>query len=190
MALIECPECRHAVSEQAEACPNCGHPMKTAPAQNVPAQQTTGGSPTTIRMLGGITLLGGILLAFGSLLPWTTATFPLGGTINIAGTEGDGVITLVLGLAVGAAGLVIAMQDGSRIASVVGVVAAAASSIVIYIAFGSAKEVVDVAEAAGLSTASIGIGLWVVALGAIAAFIGTVGSLARTPKKTDTEIQG
>ena len=164
--------------------------MKTAPAQNAAAQQPAGGSQVTIRALGGVTILGGILLAFGSLLPWRTATFPLGGTISVAGTEGDGVITLVLGLAVGATGLVIAIQDGSRVASVVGIVAAAASSIATFIAFGSAREAVDVVEAAGLSTASIGIGLWIVAMGAIAALTGSVGSFAKTPGKTETEEQG
>lgn len=190
MALIECPECRHAVSEQAEACPNCGHPVRIAPAQNADAQQSAGGSQATIRALGGVSILGGILLAFGSLLPWRTATFPLGGTISIAGTEGDGVTTLVLGLVVGTTGLVIAMQDGSRIASVVGIVAAAASSIATFIAFGSAREAVDVVEAAGLSTASIGIGLWIVAIGAIAALTGTVGSFAKTPRESGAEGQG
>jgi hypothetical protein len=141
-------------------------------------------------MLGGVTIVGGILLAFGSLLPWRTATFPLGGTISIAGTEGDGVLTLVLGIVVGATGLVIAMQDGSLIASAVGVIAAVASSFVTYIAFVSAKEAVDIVEAAGLSTASIGIGLWIVALGAIGSLIGTVGGLVNTPKKIDRATQG
>ena len=164
--------------------------MKTARAHNAPAQRSAGGGQTTIRSFGGITILGGILLAFGSLLPWRTATFPLGGSISTAGTEGDGVITLILGLVVGAAGLVIAMQDGSRLASVVGIVAAVASSIATFVAFGSAREAVDLVEAAGLSTASIGIGLWVVAIGATAALIGSVGSLVKSLSRTGTEAQG
>ncbi|WP_083205386.1 zinc-ribbon domain-containing protein [Bacillus sp. FJAT-27264] len=28
MALIFCPECRHQVSDVAESCPKCGHPIK------------------------------------------------------------------------------------------------------------------------------------------------------------------
>jgi hypothetical protein len=139
-------------------------------------------------MLGGFTIAGGILLAFGSLLPWRTATFPLGGTISIAGVEGDGVLTLVLGIVVGATGLVIAMQDGSRVASAFGVIAAVASSFITYIAFASAKETIDIVEAAGLSTATIGIGLWMVAVGAVAGLIGTIGSLMITPMKIDGEI--
>jgi hypothetical protein len=28
MMLVECPECWHLVSDQADACPACGHPIK------------------------------------------------------------------------------------------------------------------------------------------------------------------
>jgi hypothetical protein len=28
MALIHCPECQKEISDQASACPHCGHPMK------------------------------------------------------------------------------------------------------------------------------------------------------------------
>ena len=31
MALIPCPACARQVSEAAVACPNCGHPIATAP---------------------------------------------------------------------------------------------------------------------------------------------------------------
>jgi len=31
MALVECPECGHAISEQAKMCPNCGHPIGGGP---------------------------------------------------------------------------------------------------------------------------------------------------------------
>lgn len=30
MALIPCPECNRSVSDQAVACPGCGHPMRAA----------------------------------------------------------------------------------------------------------------------------------------------------------------
>src|ERR1700680_1419258 len=32
MALIECPECKRSVSDQASACPGCGHPLTAPPA--------------------------------------------------------------------------------------------------------------------------------------------------------------
>ena len=35
MPLIKCPACQHDISDQAQACPNCGHPLtKPAPATN------------------------------------------------------------------------------------------------------------------------------------------------------------
>ena len=170
MALIECPECGHAVSDQADSCPNCGHPMRQA---NAPERNLT-----WVRTFSLLTIAGGVLVAFGSLLPWRTASFPLGGTISVAGIEGDGVLTLVFGVVVGALGFVIAIRDGSRIASVFAVIAAFAGSIVTLFAWLSAEEAVDAVEASGLSTASIGIGLWVVGLGVAASLIGSIGSLA------------
>ena len=34
MALIECPECKRAVSDRADACPGCGYPMATDAAKD------------------------------------------------------------------------------------------------------------------------------------------------------------
>lgn len=31
MALVRCPECGREVSQQAVACPGCGHPLQAAP---------------------------------------------------------------------------------------------------------------------------------------------------------------
>jgi RNA polymerase subunit RPABC4/transcription elongation factor Spt4 len=30
MALISCPDCKKQISDQADACPQCGHPMSTS----------------------------------------------------------------------------------------------------------------------------------------------------------------
>jgi uncharacterized membrane protein HdeD (DUF308 family) len=54
MALINCPECQKEISDQATACPHCGHPMKR---------------PTTIEATGkkwkGIQLFSGIAFIIG-----------------------------------------------------------------------------------------------------------------------------
>ena len=34
MALTNCPECKHSVSDQAPACPACGYPIKPLPARD------------------------------------------------------------------------------------------------------------------------------------------------------------
>lgn len=39
MALISCVECGRQVSDQAEACPNCGHPVKARPVAPAPLPQ-------------------------------------------------------------------------------------------------------------------------------------------------------
>lgn len=33
MALINCPECQHRVSDKATSCPECGHPIKEMPVE-------------------------------------------------------------------------------------------------------------------------------------------------------------
>ncbi len=33
MALVACPECNQQVSDKAAACPQCGHPIATAPTR-------------------------------------------------------------------------------------------------------------------------------------------------------------
>jgi hypothetical protein len=68
------------------------------------------------------------LLVVGALLPWATAIAPFVGTISAAWTDGDGVIALVLGLLVGACGIVgLRSQRGkaAKIAGAIGLVVAA-----------------------------------------------------------------
>lgn len=36
MALIKCPECGKQISNQADACPNCGYPIKSTVTKTVP----------------------------------------------------------------------------------------------------------------------------------------------------------
>lgn len=38
MALINCPECKHAISDKATACPQCGYPMKEDKNDNTEAE--------------------------------------------------------------------------------------------------------------------------------------------------------
>jgi hypothetical protein len=59
----------------------------------------------TTRQFAVLTIVGGILAAAGSLLPWATISSGFG-TIDLAGTRGDGVLTLVLGAALALVGFV------------------------------------------------------------------------------------
>src|ERR1700712_4977747 len=80
---------------------------------------------------GWIGVGGAVLALVGSLLPWATITL-LGRSLSIAGTHGDGKITLVVALAV--AGLLFAavvnQNDGLAVAA--GVSAALGLAVSIY----------------------------------------------------------
>lgn len=43
-----------------------------------------------------VALVGGLVVAVGSFLPWATVTSGLG-SLSVAGTSGDGIITIVIG---------------------------------------------------------------------------------------------
>ncbi|WP_217471851.1 TM2 domain-containing protein [Burkholderia contaminans] len=63
MALINCPECKTSVSDQARACPSCGYPI--APARN--NNETAPATPSVISVAKsrGTYIILGVL--FGSL---------------------------------------------------------------------------------------------------------------------------
>jgi hypothetical protein len=67
--LIECPECKQQISDQAQACPHCGHPIKRARpvAAETPKAPHKKGHGCLI-VLGIVVILGII----GSLTPWQT----------------------------------------------------------------------------------------------------------------------
>ena len=54
MALIECRECKHQISDQAQTCPNCGAPVRPVPVVTsaVPARPPRGGMLTAVALIG------------------------------------------------------------------------------------------------------------------------------------------
>lgn len=60
MALTRCPECEREISDQAAACPHCGHPLQQAPLPE--AQQTV------IQQPQGSSLAKGVGSGFGGCL--------------------------------------------------------------------------------------------------------------------------
>lgn len=103
---------------------------------------------------------GGAAVILGSFLPWAEV---LG--ITVSGFDGDGVLTLILGL-VGAGVAFMAMtRPVARWLLIVGAVAFVAAFLIF---------IVDYLDVTDVPTASVGIGLWLVAIGSIVGGVGAV----------------
>lgn len=105
-----------------------------------------------------LVLGGAALIVVGSFLPWASA-----GGMSFSGIDGgDGWITLVLGLALGATALIPAAKNGMLI------VAGIALALVVY-------ELIDIMGAGGGAIeVSIGIGIWIMLVGGIAGLVGAI----------------
>ena len=147
-------------------------PNPSYPPPPPPAATTPGGADWTT----WTTAIGAVMVVVGSLLPWVKATAPFVGTIEVAGTDGDGKITLVLG-AVMALGLI--RSAGWRVVATLAAVVAA--GIALY-DISDASDAIDEAERVGegMVAASVGIGLYVVLAGAVVGFVGAVRAAARS----------
>jgi hypothetical protein len=142
------------------------HVVEESPA---PASSLYGSVPRPVRAVLG----GGSLVALGSLLPWIT-TSSVDGTwsaFNGVRGGGDGWITLAVGL--GIVGLAFIGRDG---ASEFNRAAVGFLSLVALLVFwinlgrvGAAAAAFD-REAFGYATASVSVGLWLIAIGAVLAF--------------------
>jgi hypothetical protein len=129
-----------------------------------------------------IVIGGAILVAVGSVLPWATVQVPFNGQLGIAGTEGDGMFTLVLAFVVillGVVGLNGRLGIGVSIAALVGSVLALITGIVdlTHISrIGGESVTLFGSDQAGPSA---GVGLVLVMIGAGVSIVGTVILLAR-----------
>lgn len=122
-----------------------------------------------------IAALGGALLVVGSLLPW--ATLSVGAiTRSFVGTDGDGIITLVIGAVITLAGISGSDKPAARASLIAAVLGLIGFFIMVYKILMLSSTVSDSNSA--LLHASLGIGLWVCALGSVFAFS---GGLMRNP---------
>jgi hypothetical protein len=111
---------------------------------------------------------GGGLVLIGSFLPWGTVTTVFG-TISVAGTNGDGKITLGVGLAIVLVSILeLTGTSGVRILNIVIGVVAAGIGVLDYanVSDRIAGASSDVAQAA------VGVGLYAVIAGGIAVIVG------------------
>lgn len=142
-------------------------PPSTAPP---PPGAPTTASTWTWDVTSILLLAGAAAVVVGAFLPWATA-----GSFSKAGTEGDGSITLVLGIAAAALGALglLKRSRGMRIGSVV------AAALVVLIAVIDMADVGS-AEVFGISF-EIGIGLYMTLVGGLGALLGAVLALRRRP---------
>jgi len=121
----------------------------------------------TKRATQGAAILGAILLIAGSLLTWISvdvgfASFSSAGTDNI-----EGKLTAVAGVVLLLAGLVVTRDDAvGLISRYVGLIAAVFGGIVLMLEYLDVRERIAETDPA-TATATVGMGVWVTAVGAI-----------------------
>jgi hypothetical protein len=124
----------------------------------------------------GLVLLGaGVLAVVGSFLPWITATAAFVGTLSRNGLDGggDGLFTIVLGFVLGLLGIAMLAGSGRTGAARVGALLASLGlGYIAIVDIGSVNE--RIAEIDSSVVASLGMGLYAIAL---AAAMGIVGAL-------------
>lgn len=106
-----------------------------------------------------------LLVLLGSVLPWASVDTAFGSSISVRGTEGDGVLTLLLALAGGAAAVAVVMAR-KPMAAIGGIVAGGLALLI------GVFDFIDLArvsgDSGGLVESHVGFGLWLVLLGSLA----------------------
>lgn len=130
-----------------------------------------------------VAALGGALLVVGSLLPWVTLSVGLMSR-SLNGTDGDGIITLIVGALITLAGLGGSEKPGARASSIAAILGVLSFLFIGYKILALSSTVYE--ESSTLLSASLGIGLWVCALGSVFSFS---GGMMRNPAAAPTTEQ-
>ena len=126
----------------------------------------------------GTLLVGAAGLIVGALLPWATVDAVLfSATAN--GIDGDGVITLIVG---GIVAIFVALLRGRRgVAAACLLLGLLAGVVALVDLVNVSSRVGDVQSTANLALkASVGVGLWLTALAAVAVVVGSVGAFVQS----------
>lgn len=132
-------------------------------------------------VLGWVLLGVGALMLMAAMLPW--ARIP---GRSLAGTEGDGAVTLVFAVVIGAMGLVIGLRQGRLWASIVACALGAITTLTAVADIGNVSHDADQLDAALGLHVSVGVGLWLTLLTGIAAAGLSVAAIiwrARLPRR-------
>lgn len=166
-----CPKCDSPNPVGQAYCGRCGFDLRAPapPDADPPGPQLTQGG-VTHRTAVIVTVVGGALMALGSFMPWVSARSGFGSQ-DVAGTTGDGVFSLGLGALVAIVALVHLERPASGLVRG-GIITAGIVGIGIAII-----DYTNVSQKiAGLTTnlvsASVGAGLYVLAIGSATAIFG------------------
>lgn len=172
MARIACPECGQTMSSEAEKCPHCGMPLDprrtkvdyvTGEVLGVRPRPGARAAPRPVRhsSLAGVAMMtgGSALIVLGSFMPWVRL-----GPISVSGLQGNGRITVVVGLVTLILGLTL-RSSPSQFPRVLVMVGAALALLVAAIDNARLRE--------ELPENLIGAGIGTVFVGGIVALIGT-----------------
>jgi hypothetical protein len=118
-----------------------------------------------------LSLIGAAAIVVGSFLPWITVT-SIFGTLSTAGTEGDGIITIVVGGVVGLFSI-LELTEGRQTKRAVTIGALVALVIGIFELM-TVNDRIQEAGTTDLVRASVGIGIWAILGGAGLAVFGSL----------------
>jgi hypothetical protein len=125
-------------------------------------------------VLGWVLLGVGALMLLAAILPWATA-----GSLSLAGTEGDGAITLFFAVAIAAMGLLIGLRQGRLWASIVAAALGALTTITAIVDIGNVSNRANQFDDSFGVQVSVGSGLWLTLVTGIAATGLSVAAIVR-----------
>lgn len=118
-----------------------------------------------------IAIVAGVLIVIGSIGPWVTADLGILGTVSKYGTDGDGMFTLILGLAtVVLAGL--SFKFSPKGLGIATTVAATLATLVIVIDFSRAAVLMADMPLVAKSAIGFGWGIYLTLIGSLGALAG------------------
>lgn len=175
-----CPSCGKPRQGSLRYCSSCGFDYASSEAPSKPTESATPVSaPVTTKSVHPASIAviaGGLLIAIGSFLPWVTAS-TIFGSLSRSGIDagGDGWITLVAGTVIAVLGLV-TLTNPNRAANLLVAIGAAVAAVIFALDFSDVQGRVSDLESSseGMALGGVGIGLWMVALGAIVSFIASL----------------
>ncbi len=181
---MQCPRCFTNQPDGVNFCSHCGallspppgyaHPV--APVAAVPMPAAVPATPQY--SLGGsiIGTIAAVMVVVGSLLPWVTM-----GVFSAAGTEGDGVLTIIAGVIGGAGALDGFVAKRSRV--VANILMALSGIAAFYVSAAVIQRMASAIATETEFTAHIGPGLYLCALASLLLILGgIVGFSTMKPK--------